>query len=331
MRREFLSDRHSLTRPQGKNLDQANELKGENMSNIAWIGLGNMGLRLASRLLKAGHNVRGCDPSDAAGEKARQQGIETGPSIEDAVRDADYVFTMLPNGRIAEAVYAGEEGVFEHAKKTAMLIDCSTIEVDTAQSIHKEAQVRSLTFYDAPVSGGTVGAENGTLTMMVGGDSGRFSELEGILRHISAKVVHTGDGGTGQAVKICNNLMALINQVGLAEAAVLADRLGVDQRVLHDVATDSSGQSWMLDHWYPYPGIIESSAANRDFAPSFAAALALKDINLAVEAAYKEQLPLEVGTAARGMYQRLSNIAGNDYDASAVRLLVDGTAQDVIA
>src|SRR6478735_6593251 len=226
------------------------------MAVIGWIGLGNMGGHMSVNLVKAGHDVRGFDLNPAALAAA------------EAVRGADAVFTMLPKGEHARAVYLGEDGVLKHADTRTLLIDSSTIDIASAQELHDAAAAAGFRFVDAPVSGGMSGAEAGTLTFMVGGEEGAVKDAAGFIGPMAANIIPTGGATTGQAAKICNNLMLFINLASTAEGAVLADRLGLDKQVFWDIASVSSGDSWALRTWYPVPGVVPTAASNNDFAPT---------------------------------------------------------------
>ncbi|TFD42905.1 3-hydroxyisobutyrate dehydrogenase [Cryobacterium sp. TMT1-2-1] len=295
------------------------------MATIGWIGLGNMGGPMTANLVKAGHAVRGFDLSPAALTAAAASGLTPATSIADAVAGADVVFTMLPRGEHALAVYLGEGGVLESAAPGTLLVDSSTIDMDSARKLHDAAAEAGFRFVDAPVSGGISGAEAGTLTFMIGGDPASVAAASVFIEPMSANIIPTGAATTGQAAKICNNLMLFINLAGAAEGAVLADRLGLDKQVFWDIASVSSGDSWALRTWYPVAGVVPSSAANRDFAPTFTAELANKDINLAVAAANATNTPLEIGEHVQQLMQRLIDAGEGARDCSAIVKLVDGT------
>lgn len=295
------------------------------MATIAWIGLGHMGSPMTANLVKAGHDVRGFDLSEAALEAARGHGVTTVGSAAEALEGADVVFTMLPKGEHALAVYRGEGGVFALAPAGMLMIDSSTIDVASAAALHEEARARGFRFVDAPVSGGIAGAEKGTLTFMIGGADKDVARAMEFIDPMAANMVPTGGPTTGQAAKICNNLMLFINVVSTAEGAVLADRLGLDHEVFYKIASVSSGDSWPLRTWYPFPGVVDSSPANREFAATFTADLALKDIDLALAAARDTETPLVLGERVRSMLARLSDSGLGSLDTSALTTLVDGS------
>ncbi|WP_342022752.1 3-hydroxyisobutyrate dehydrogenase [Arthrobacter citreus] len=295
------------------------------MAAVGWIGLGNMGGYMSANLVKAGHTVRGYDLNPAAVAAAQERGVQPVDSIADAVTGADVVFTMLPKGEHARAVYLGDGGVLASADTRTLLVDSSTIDVESAQELHNAAAAGGYRFVDAPVSGGISGAEAGTLTFMVGGEADAVRDAAGYIEPMAGNIIPTGGATTGQAAKICNNLMLFINLAGAAEGAVLADRLGLDKQVFWNIASVSSGDSWALRTWYPIPGVVPSAASNRDFAPTFTAELANKDINLAIAAARDTGTPLEIGEHVQQLFQRLVDAGLSAKDCSMIVQLVDGT------
>ena len=254
------------------------------MSVVSWIGLGHMGAPMSAHLVAAGHTVRGFDLSESAMAAAREGGVHTCSSMAEALEGADVVFTMLPKGEHSRAVYLGENGVLATAPREALLIDSSTIDVETAEALHEAAQTAGFAFVDAPVSGGISGAAAGTLTFMIGGKTEHVEAARTFIEPMAGRIVHTGAAGTGQAAKIVNNMMLFISLQACAEGSVLADRLGLDPQVFWDIASVSSGNSWALQTWYPVPGIVDSAAANNNFQATFSAALAAKDVGLALAA-----------------------------------------------
>ncbi len=296
------------------------------MATIGFIGLGNMGGPMAANLLAAGHTVRGCDTVVAAIEEHVARGGVPARSIAEAVAGADAVITMLPAGTHVRAVLAGEGGVFAHAARDTLLVDCSTIDVTTAREMAAAAEGHGLPMLDAPVSGGTVGASAGTLTFMVGGDAAVFDRARPLLDAMGKTVVLAGGAGAGQAAKVCNNLLLGISMIGVAEAFALADRLGLSIQALFDVSSKSSGQCWSLTSYCPVPGPVPTAPSNRDYQPGFAAALMLKDLTLAAEAAAAAGAPSMLGGHARAAYERLVAAGLGDRDFSVVaRALADGT------
>ncbi|MBB3020261.1 3-hydroxyisobutyrate dehydrogenase [Microvirga lupini] len=282
------------------------------MTSIAFIGLGNMGGPMAANLVKAGHTVTGFDLSPASCDQAKNDGVSIAGSTLDAVRDAEIVVTMLPAGKHVLSVWAD---ILPAVKEGALLIDCSTIDVESARKVHTMAreQERNLTSLDAPVSGGVGGAKGATLTFMAGGAKQAFDRAEPILSKMGKKVVHCGEAGAGQAAKICNNMILGISMIGVSEAFVLAEKLGLSHQALFDVASTSSGQCWSLTTYCPVPGPVPTSPANNDYKPGFAAALMLKDLKLAQEAALASGASTPLGAEAAQLYALFAN-AGHDGD-----------------
>jgi len=282
------------------------------MTNIAFIGLGNMGGPMAANLVKAGHSVTGFDLSPASCDQAKADGVNIAGSTLDAVRDAEIVVTMLPAGKHVLAVWAD---ILPSVKEGTLLIDCSTIDVESARKAHGMAQERNLTSLDAPVSGGVGGAKGATLTFMAGGAKDAFDRAEPILSKMGKKVVHCGEAGAGQAAKICNNMILGISMIGVAEAFVLAEKLGLSHQALFDVASTSSGQCWALMNHCPVSDLVPTSAANNGYKPGFAAALMLKDLKLAQEAALSSGASTPLGAQAAQLFGlfNAAGHAGEDY------------------
>jgi 3-hydroxyisobutyrate dehydrogenase len=297
------------------------------MAVIAWIGLGNMGGSMSVNLAKAGHDVRGFDLNAEAVAAAGAGGVIPAGSIAEAVDGADVVFTMLPKGEHARAVYLGESGVLAHADTRTLLVDSSTIDIASAQALHDAAAAAGFRFVDAPVSGGMSGAKAATLTFMIGGEAGAVADATEYIRPMAANIIPTGGATTGQAAKICNNLMLFINLASTAEGAVLADRLGLDKQVFWDIASVSSGDSWALRTWYPVAGVVPTAASNNGFAPTFTTELANKDIGLAISAARDTGTPLALGEHVQQLFQRLIDSGQSGMDCSAIVKLVDGSLE----
>lgn len=295
------------------------------MAVVAWIGLGNMGGPMTANMVKAGHTVRGFDLSAEALASAVAAGVTAASSIADAVSGADVVFTMLPKGDHVRAVYFGDAGILAHAAKETLLIDSSTIDVESAQAVHDAAAAAGHRFVDAPVSGGMSGAAAATLTFMIGGESGAVADASAYIEPMAGNIIPTGGATTGQAAKICNNLMLFINLASTVEGAVLADRLGLDKQVFWDIASVSSGDSWALRTWYPLAGVVPTSAANNNFAPTFTAELANKDIGLAIAAARSTDTPLEIGEHVQQLFQRLIDQGEGAMDCTKIVTLMDGS------
>ena len=278
------------------------------MKTIAFIGLGNMGGPMAANLVKAGHDVRGFDLVGSLREEAAANGVQIAGTGIEAVKDADAIVTMLPAGKHVRAVWAE---IVPHAKGGAVIIDSSTIDVDSARAAHALAAERGLKSLDAPVSGGTGGAKAGTLTFMCGGTEDAFAAANPILEEMGKRIVHCGGGGAGQAAKICNNMILGATMIVTCEAFVLAEKLGLSHQALFDVASTSSGQSWSLTTYCPVPGPVSASPANNSYKPGFAAALMLKDLKLAQEAASSAGANTPIGAHAAELYEQYT-AAGNE-------------------
>jgi len=277
------------------------------MTTIAFIGLGNMGNPMAANLVKAGHAVHGFDLMPENLTIAREHGVVIMANALAAIKDAEVVITMLPAGKHVLSVY---DDIAPKAKKGALFIDSSTIDVESARKAHAIAAKQGLLSIDAPVSGGTGGAAAGTLTFMAGGSNDAFAAAEPILKPMAGRIVHCGGDGAGQAAKICNNMILGISMIGVAEAFVLAEKLGLSHQALFDVASTSSGQCWSLTTYCPVPGPVPASPANRDYKPGFAAALMLKDLKLSQEAAQSAGAVTPMGAEAAQLYA-LFNAQGN--------------------
>ncbi len=282
------------------------------MTTIAFIGLGNMGNPMAANLVKAGHAVQGFDLMPENLTVAREHGITVMANATAAVKGAEVVITMLPAGKHVLSVY---EDIASKAEKGALFIDSSTIDVESARKAHAIAKKHGLLSIDAPVSGGTVGAAAATLTFMAGGSADAFAKAEPVLKPMARRIVHCGDDGAGQAAKICNNMILGISMIGVAEAFVLAEKLGLSHQALFDVASTSSGQCWALTTNCPVPGPVPASPANRDYKPGFAAALMLKDLKLSQEAAQSAGAVTPLGAEATQLYALFAaqGLGGEDF------------------
>ncbi|HAG62764.1 MAG TPA: 3-hydroxyisobutyrate dehydrogenase [Kocuria sp.] len=288
------------------------------MSTITWIGLGHMGAPMSANLVAAGHDVRGFDLSEAAMAAAREGGVQTFSTMGEALDGAEVVITMLPKGEHSRAVYLGEDGVLALAPKDALLVDSSTIDVATAEQLHRAASEAGFAFVDAPVSGGISGAAAGTLTFMIGGEEQHARRVEEVVQPMAGRVVHTGAAGTGQAAKIVNNMMLFICLEACSEGSVLADRLGLDPKVFWEIASVSSGDSWALHTWYPVPGMTDSAAANHNFDATFSATLAAKDIGLALAAGEQTDVNLPAARLVAERFQELIDEGLADKDCSLI-------------
>lgn len=285
------------------------------MANIAFIGLGNMGGPMAANLVKAGHTVSGFDLFEASREAARADGVTIASSGAASVKDADVIITMLPAGKHVVSVW---REVLPLVSARALMIDCSTVDVDSARQAHALAAQRSLGSIDAPVSGGVGGAKAATLTFMAGGGAQAFAAAKPILEAMGKKIVHCGEAGAGQAAKICNNMILGISMIGVSEAFVLAEQLGLSHQALFDVASTSSGQCWSLTSYCPVPGPVPASPANNDYKPGFAAALMLKDLRLSQEAAIASGAVTPLGAHAAEIYGAFENAGNGGVDFSGI-------------
>ncbi|MCW5747113.1 MAG: 3-hydroxyisobutyrate dehydrogenase [Alphaproteobacteria bacterium] len=292
------------------------------MARIAFIGLGNMGGPMAANLVKAQHQVAAYDLSDKALAAAVENGAHKAASIADAVKGAEVVITMLPAGKHVREVYEGT--VIGAAGRGTLLIDCSTIDVESARVVAAAAAKAGLDMLDAPVSGGTGGAMAGTLTFMCGGSDTAFARARPILEKMGKNIVHAGGIGNGQAAKICNNMMLGISMLGVSEAFMLAKRLGLDAQKLFDVASTSSGQCWALTTYCPVPGPVPTSPANRDYQAGFTAAMMLKDLMLAQEAARAAGATTPLGAEAAQLFSLFVNGGRGAQDFSGIIRMIDG-------
>ncbi|MCJ7420685.1 3-hydroxyisobutyrate dehydrogenase [Sphingomicrobium astaxanthinifaciens] len=291
------------------------------MAVIGFIGLGNMGGGMAANLAKAGHEVRAFDLSADALERARGHGCSPVDDAVAAVTGAEAIVTMLPAGKHVASVYA--DSVIPNADKSAILIDCSTIDVATAREVENKAKEAGLTMVDAPVSGGIAAADAGTLTFMVGGSADGFESARPILEKMGKAVIHAGDAGAGQAAKICNNMLLGATMAATCETFALAQKLGLDPQVFYDISSKASGQSWSMTSYCPVPGVGPETPADRGYQGGFAAALMLKDLKLAMEAADKAGAYTPMGGEAEELYQRFVDLGGAATDFSGLIKMID--------
>ena len=283
---------------------------------IAFIGLGNMGGGMASNLVKARHEVRAFDLSAEAAARAKENGAEVSGTVAEAVTGADAVVTMLPNGAIVESVYTVD--IFANAPPSALLLDCSTIDVATAKRVGAAAQAAGFAMVDAPVSGGIAAANGGTLTFMVGGSDAAFARAEAILANMGKAVIHAGASGSGQAAKICNNMILGANMIATCEAFALADKLGLEAQTFFDIASKASGQSWSMTSYCPVPGVGPTTPADNGYQGGFATALMLKDLRLAMAAAADAGANVPMGERAEALYAAFADAGNGGLDFSAI-------------
>jgi 3-hydroxyisobutyrate dehydrogenase len=287
------------------------------MARIGFIGLGNMGLPMAANLVKAGHEVAGFDVVAALAGKLAATGGVAAETAAAAYRGAEAIITMLPAGEHVRDVYCAPGGVIEAAGAGALLIDSSTIDVTTAREVAARAAAKGLAMVDAPVSGGVAGAQAATLTFMVGGPDAAFDRARPFLEAMGKTIVHAGGAGNGQAAKICNNMILGVSMIVVSEAFLLADKLGLDAQRLFDIASKSSGQCWSMTSYCPVPGPVPTSPANRDYQAGFTAAMMLKDLRLAQDAARGAKSATPLGAAAAELYGSFAGQghAGEDFSA----------------
>jgi 3-hydroxyisobutyrate dehydrogenase len=285
------------------------------MAGIAFIGLGNMGGPMAANLVKAGHEVIAYDLVEASRHQAKSDGAAIADTAVSAVKGADVVVTMLPAGKHVLAVWTD---VLPAMTKGALIIDCSTIDVESAKQAHALATKQGVAAVDAPVSGGTGGAKGATLTFMCGGADTAFAAAKPVLENMGKKIVHCGGAGAGQAAKICNNMILGISMIAVSEAFALAEKLGLSHQALFDVASTSSGQCWALTSYCPVPGPVPTSPANNDYRPGFASALMVKDLTLAQDAAKAAGAATPLGQQAQEIYKAFDAAGNGGVDFSGI-------------
>jgi 3-hydroxyisobutyrate dehydrogenase len=292
------------------------------MARIAFIGLGNMGLPMAKNLVAAGHHVTGFDLVTSAVEALAAAGGNAAGSANETLPEAEVVITMLPEGRHVRDVYGSS--IITGAPAGALLIDCSTIDVDSARAVEANAREAGFEMVDAPVSGGTGGAEAGTLTFMVGGDDSAFARAKPYLDAMGKNIVHTGGPGNGQAAKICNNMILGISMVAVCESFSMAEKLGLDAQKLFNVTSTSSSQCWAMTSYLPVPGPVPASPANRDYQAGFTAAMMAKDMNLAQDAAKSTGHDAQLGAHALEMYEKFCEDGNGPLDFSGIYRMIHG-------
>jgi len=291
------------------------------MARIAFIGLGHMGGGMAPNLAKAGHDVRAFDLVADAVQHAVDGGCAAAGSAGDAVKDADVVITMLPAAQHVRAVF--ENDVAPNAKPGALLIDCSTIDVASARAVGEAMIAQGFDFVDAPVSGGIAAAASGNLAFMVGGSDASFAKAEPILEPMAKAVIHAGDLGAGQAAKICNNMILGATMVATCEAFAMAKKLGLDLQTFYDISSKASGQSWSMTSYCPVPGVGPDTPADHNYEGGFAAALMLKDLKLAMDAAQSAGAYTPMGAEAEELFQRFVDRGGGNKDFSGIVMMLD--------
>jgi 3-hydroxyisobutyrate dehydrogenase len=277
-----------------------------------------MGNPMARNLLKHGHTLKVFDVVPELVKKMTDLGCEAATSAAKCAQGVEVLITMLPSSPHVRGVYQGEQGVLAHASPNTLVIDSSTIDPHTARDVAMDARAKSLPMVDAPVSGGTGGAEAGTLTFMVGGEATDFERAKPILQAMGKNIVHCGGAGNGQVAKICNNMMLAIEMIATAEGMALAAKLGMDPKVFAGIANTSSGRCWSSDTYNPYPGVIETAPANRGYSGGFGSDLMLKDLTLVTDAAKAAKQPVVLGAAAQQLYQMHSTMGNGALDFSSI-------------
>jgi 3-hydroxyisobutyrate dehydrogenase len=297
------------------------------MTRIAFIGVGNMGGGMALNQVKKGNAVAAFDLSAEALKRVAEGGATPARSIAEAVKGADAVISMLPAGPHVRSVYADE--IFPNAPTSALLIDCSTIDVDSARAVALQAREKGFAFADAPVSGGTAAADAGTLAFMVGCDEGDFARVEATLAPMSRITIRAGDHGAGQAAKICNNMLLGISMIGTCEAFALAEKLGLAPEAFFEIASKSSGQCWSLTAYSPWPGVGPQTASDRNYEGGFATAMMLKDLKLAQDAAARAGAATPLGAHAEALYALFAAQGFGAKDFSAMLQFLRGTTDQL--
>ena len=283
---------------------------------IAFIGLGNMGGGMAANLVKAGHQVRAFDLAAEALDKAKGNGCETFGTVREAVQGVDAVVSMLPNGAIVGKLF--EDDIIGHAPRSALLLDCSTIDVATARNVEEAAGKTGYEMVDAPVSGGIAAANGGTLTFMVGGTDAAFARAQAVLEPMAKAVIHAGASGSGQVAKMCNNMLLAIHMIGTCEALALAEKAGLDPQKFFEISSKSTGYCWSLNDYTPAPGIGATSPADNSYQGGFASALMLKDLRLAMAGAEKSGATVPLGKHATEIYENFVEAGNGAKDFGAI-------------
>jgi 3-hydroxyisobutyrate dehydrogenase len=288
------------------------------MATIGFIGLGNMGAPMAANLVKAQHHVTGYDVVAAPVAALAEKGGHAAASMVEAAAAGDVVITMLPAGPQVRQVYLGPDGIIARARQGALLIDCSTIDVETARAVAAAAAASGLLMIDAPVSGGVIGAEAGTLTFMVGGETAAFARAEPILQAMGRTIVHAGPAGSGQTAKLCNNMILAASMIAVCEGFALAEKLGLPAQTLFDICSKSTSQCWAMTGYCPVPGPVPAAPSNRGYAAGFTAANMLKDLRLAQQAAGATAAATPLGAAAANLYQLFVDSGAGGLDFSGI-------------
>ena len=296
---------------------------------IAFIGVGNMGNPMAENLIKSGKKVRVFDVSKEVIEKAKEKKFDIADSIDDLLKDSvSTVITMLPAGKHSKEVYLGKDGIINKVSKDCLLIDCSTIDIKTSVEIGTKAKEKKIKMIDAPVSGGVMGAKNATLTFLVGGSKDAFDLAKPLLEIMGKNIFHAGELGCGNGAKICNNLALGISMIGASEALMLAKRLNIDIKKVHEIMKNASGNSWPISVYPPLPGLKEGVPSNNKYRPGFSAGMMSKDLKLAIECAEEVKANTPLGSTANNIYDKFCKEGNDNKDFSAISKVVGGDAWD---
>lgn len=288
------------------------------MARIGFVGLGHMGLHMATNLIKKGHTVTGFDLQESSINALKAQGGIAASTLQDAAMSQEIIITMLQSGQQVKDVCSTSNGLFSIADKHSLFIDCSTIDVPTSREIHQLAVKHHLMSLDAPVSGGTAGAQSGTLTFMVGGDEDIFKRAEPILSNMGQKIIYTGKAGSGQAAKICNNMILGVSMIAVSEAFILAEQLGLSAQKLFNVVTHASGQCWVMNQYVPVAGVLDNVPANHNYQPGFTSAMMLKDLSLSQLLAKQVGIKTPAAECATALYQQFIDEGMGQLDFSAI-------------
>ena len=296
---------------------------------IAFIGVGNMGNPMAVNLLKAGNKIKVFDVSKQMLEKAREKNLETVDRIEDLIsEEISTVITMLPEGKHSKEIYLGDNGIINKVSKNCILIDCSTIDIQTSKEIGKVANDRGIMMVDAPVSGGVMGAQKATLNIMVGGSEDSFDRALPILKVMGKNIYHAGEIGSGNGAKICNNMSLGITMIAASESLMLAKRLNIDIKKVHEIMKNASGNSWPISVYPPLPGLIDGTPSNNNYKPGFSAGMMNKDLKLANECATNVNASTPLGRMALDIYSKFCKDGNETKDFSAISKVIGGDAWD---
>ena len=296
---------------------------------IAFIGVGNMGNPMAENLLKSGKRIRVFDTSNKMIELAKTKGLNTVESIETLINDKiSTVITMLPEGKHSKEIYLGDNGIINKVSKDCLLIDCSTIDIETSKEIGKVAKNKGIMMVDAPVSGGVMGAKKATLNIMVGGPKEAFERALPILKVMGKNIYHAGDIGSGNGAKICNNMALGISMIAASESLMLAKRLNIDIKKVHEIMKNASGNSWPISVYPPLPGLIDGAPSNNNYRPGFSAGMMNKDLKLANECAKSVNAQTPLGKMALEIYNQFCKEGNDSKDFSAISKVIGGSAWD---